>query len=448
LKRAPGAAICAVSSQTAAAVRARIGAGCARGLRGMRASGAHRSLGGARAGRFHPVRPASCWGQMARLLHTADWHLGRAFHGEDLMAAQAAFVDRLVGLARTSEVDGIVIAGDLYDRALPPVDAVRLADEALSRLAEVAPVVLISGNHDSAARLGFGGRLLARAGVHVATEPARIGEPVELAGALLYPLPYLEPDLVRETLGADERSHAAVTAAAMARVRADIAARGAGAAGGGAPVVVVAHAFVAGAAGSDSERDLAVGGAAHVGPAVFDGADYVALGHLHGPQVVGGGLGRYAGSPLAFSFSEKDHRKSVALVTVEPGRAGAETELVQLPIPRPLATIRGTLDELLADPRLREAEGAWVQATLTDPVRPSDAMERLRRRFPNAVVLAFDPQGDTAAIGDSYQRLRGLDDDELVRRFVADVRGSDADDDELGLLRDALTARRVAEAVA
>lgn len=385
---------------------------------------------------------------MARLLHTADWHLGRAFHGEDLMAAQAAFVDHLVGLARTSQVDGIVIAGDLYDRALPPVDAVRLADEALSRLAEVAPVVLISGNHDSAARLGFGGRLLARAGVHVATDPARIGEPVELAGTLLYPLPYLEPDLVREELGAGERSHAAVTAAAMARVRADVAARGAGGAAGGAPVVVVAHAFVAGAAGSDSERDLAVGGAAHVGPAVFDGADYVALGHLHGPQIVGGGLGRYAGSPLAFSFSEKDHRKSVALVTVEPGRAGAETELVQLPVPRALATIRGTLDELLADPRLNDREGSWVQATLTDPVRPSDAMERLRRRFPNAVVLAFDPQGAMAAAGDSYQRLRNLDDDELLRRFVADVRGSDADDDELTLLRDALTARRVAEAVA
>jgi DNA repair protein SbcD/Mre11 len=387
---------------------------------------------------------------MARFLHTADWHLGRAFHGEDLLAAQASFVDFVVATAREQAVDGVLIAGDLYDRALPPVDAVRLADEALSRLAEVAPVVLISGNHDSAARLGFGTELFARAGVHVRTDPARIGAPVELAGALVYPLPYLEPDLVRETLGVQERSHAAVTEAAMARVRADAAARGAGRGGtaGGAPVVVVAHAFVAGAAGSDSERDLAVGGAAHVPPSAFDGADYVALGHLHGPQVVGGGLGRYAGSPLAFSFSEATNRKSLALVTVGAGSGPAEAELVPLPVPRPLATLRGTLDELLADPRLREHEGAWVQATLTDPVRPSDAMERLRRRFPHAVVLAFDPQGAAGSASDSYQRLRGLDDDELVRRFVADVRGSDADDDELGLLRDALTARRVAEAVA
>lgn len=382
---------------------------------------------------------------MARLLHTADWHLGRAFHGEDLLSAQAAFVDFAVSVARSERVDGIVIAGDLYDRALPPVDAVRLASDALARLSEVAPVLVISGNHDSAARLGFGAELLARAGVHVMTDPAAIGCAVEVGGALLYPIPYLEPDLVRESLGVAERSHAAVTAAAMERVRQDAARRGGGAAD--APVVVVAHAFVAGAAGSESERDLAVGGAAHVPPGVFAGADYVALGHLHGPQVVGGGAGRYAGSPLAFSFSEATQRKSVAVVEVG-GRAageGAGVELIPCPVPRRLATLRGTLDELLADPRLRDREDAWVQATLTDPVRPSEAMEQLRRRFPHAVALAFDPQGAAGAPGDSYQRLRGLGDDELVRRFVADVRGSEADDDELELLRDALTARRIAE---
>lgn len=399
---------------------------------------------------------------MARFLHTADWHLGRAFHGEDLLRSQAAFVDFAVEVARSSRVDGILLAGDLYDRALPPVDAVRLASEALARLAEVAPVVVISGNHDSAARLGFGAELFARARVHIATDPAGIGTPVPVGGALVYPLPYLEPDLVREPLGVEERSHAAVTAAAMERVRADVAARGAGAAAGGAPVIVMAHAFVAGAAGSESERDLAVGGAAHVPPGVFAGADYVALGHLHGPQVVGGGAGRYAGSPLAFSFSEATQRKSLAIVEVGADAAGgasgadapgagagaARVELIPAPVPRALATLRGTLDELLADPRLRDREEAWVQATLTDPVRPSDAMERLRARFPHAVVLAFDPQGDAGSPSDSYQRLRGLDDDELLRRFVADVRGSDADDDELSLLRDALTARRVAEAVA
>jgi DNA repair protein SbcD/Mre11 len=376
-----------------------------------------------------------------RLLHTADWHLGRAFHGEDLLSAQAAFVDFLVDAARASDVDGVLIAGDLYDRALPPVDAVRLASEALARLAEVAPVVAISGNHDSAARLGFGAELLARAGVHVRTDPLSVADPVPLGDGRVYAVPYLEPDLVREAMGVEERSHAAAMGAATGRIRADVAARGSG------PVVVMAHAFVAGGMPSESERDLTVGGAANVPAFAFDGADYVALGHLHGPQVVGGGLGRYAGSPLAFSFSEAGQAKSVAVVDVTAG-ALPLVELLPTPVPRALANLRGTLDELLADPRLADREGAWVQATLTDPVRPADAMERLRKRFPHAVALAFDPQGARDLPGDSYQRLRGLDDDELVQRFVSDTRGRAADDDELALLRDALTARRVAELAA
>jgi exonuclease SbcD len=380
-----------------------------------------------------------------RLLHTADWHLGRAFHGEDLLGAQAALVDFVVDAARGAGVDGVLIAGDLYDRALPPVDAVRLADEALTRLAEVAPVVVISGNHDSAARLGFGAGLLARADVHLRTDPLAAGSPVALGDGLIYPVPYLEPDLVRAALGVEERTHAAAMRAAMDRVRADVAARGSGPTR--APVVVTAHAFVAGGMPSESERDLAVGGAATVPALAFDGADYVALGHLHGPQMVGGGLGRYAGSPLALSFSEAGQAKSVAVIEVVAG-ALPLVELLPCPVPRPLANLRGTLDALLADPRLADAEGAWVQATLTDPVRPADAMERLRRRFPHAVALAFDPQGAGSRPEDSYQRLRGLDDDELVQRFVSDTRGREADDDELALLRDALTARRVAEAVA
>lgn len=376
-----------------------------------------------------------------RLLHTADWHLGRAFHGEDLLGAQAAFVDFLVDAARAAAVDGVLVAGDVYDRALPPVDAVRLADEALARLAEVAPVVLISGNHDSAVRLGFGARLLARASVHVATDPRAAGVPLPVGDGWVYPIPYLEPDLVRETLGVEERSHAAAVSAAMARVRAD-------AAGRSGPVVAMAHAFVAGGAPSESERELAVGGASSVPASAFEGVDYVALGHLHGPQVVGGGAGRYAGAPLAFSFSEAGQTKSVAVVELTAPGALPLVELLPVPVPRPLATLRGTLDELLADPRLADHEDAWVQATLTDPVRPSDAMERLRRRFPHAVALAFDPQGAEASPDGGYRRLRGLDDDELVQRFVADTRGEPADDDELALLRDALTARRVAELAA
>jgi exonuclease SbcD len=371
-----------------------------------------------------------------RILHTADWHLGRSFHGESLLDAQAAAVDHVVETARAERVGAVVIAGDLYDRALPPVDAVRLADDALRRLSEVCPVVVISGNHDSAPRLGFGSGLLARAGLHVRTDLAALAQPVVLDGAWIYGIPYLEPDLARTPLGCEGRGHGPVLEAAMDRVRADLARRPAG-----TRAVVVAHAFVAGAAPCDSERDLAVGGAATVSAATFAGADYVALGHLHGPQRIGS-RARYSGSPVAFSFSEARHRKSLALVDLDSG----EAQLAEVPVTRGLAVLRGTLETLLTDPALVVHERDWVEATITDPARPADAMERLRRRFPGAVLLTFEPEGAAAADCGSYaERLRGLDDQQLLASFVRDVRGAEAGEEELILLRDALTAGRVAE---
>jgi exonuclease SbcD len=366
-----------------------------------------------------------------RVLHTADWHLGRPFHGDSLLDAQAAAIEFTVSVARDASVDAILIAGDLYDRALPPVDAVRLADEALCRLSEIAPVVVISGNHDSAPRLGFGAALLDRAGVHVRTAVSGVGTPVELDGGVVYAIPYLEPDLVREELGASERGHAAVMQAAMERVRRhDV------------PCIVMAHAFVAGARPSDSEREISIGGSAVVPPFVFDRADYVALGHLHAPQAIGERI-RYSGSPVAFSFSEAGHAKTVAVVDAASGVA----ETVAVPVWRSLAVLRGTLDELLTEEAHAEAERCWVSATLTDAVRPVDAMERLRGRFPFAVLLAFEPVGGVETAGSSYaQRLRGLSDHELVSGFVRDVRGSDATPEEAALLEDALAAGRIREA--
>ncbi|MEA2340225.1 MAG: repair protein SbcD/Mre11, partial [Solirubrobacteraceae bacterium] len=347
-------------------------------------------------------------------------------------------------VVRSERVDLVVLAGDVYDRALPPVDAVELADDAFARLAASrAAVVVSSGNHDSPARLGFNARLADAAGVHLRTRWQDVGSPVLLSDehgpVAVHAIPYLEPDAVRTAWQLPERSHEAALTSAMARVTADLAERP------GTRSVVLAHAFVAGAAPSASERDLAVGGAASVPASTFAGVDYVALGHLHAPQRVGAN-GRYAGSPVAFSFSEAGHEKSVCMVEV-----GEEvvTRVVACPVARPLARLRGTLDELLADPAHRAAEDAWVQVTLTDPTRASDAMERLRRRFPHTAALLFDPQGATAGADGTYAaRLRGLDDDGLVARFVADVRGTEADQDELALLRDALAAQRVREAVA
>ncbi|MEW1697316.1 exonuclease SbcCD subunit D [Streptomyces sp. NPDC091278] len=378
-----------------------------------------------------------------RLLHTSDWHLGRSFHRVGLLEAQAAFLDHLVATVHEHRVDAVLVAGDVYDRAVPPLPAVELFDTALHRLAGAGvPTVMISGNHDSARRLGVGAGLIDRAGIHLRTDPAAVGTPVVLADehgdVALYGLPYLEPALVRERLGAEKAGHEAVLAAAMDRVRADLATRPAG-----TRSVVLAHAFVAGGEPSDSERDITVGGVAAVPAGIFDGVDYVALGHLHGSQTVTPRV-RYSGSPLAYSFSEADHRKTMWLVDLGPaapapeGSApapaapaprGAITSAVRLdcPVPRALARIRGRLDALLDDPALTRHETSWVEATLTDPVRPAEPMARLTERFPHALHLVFDPERTADDPALSYgARLRDRTDQQIAEDFVAHVRGGAA----------------------
>ncbi|HEX6919887.1 MAG TPA: exonuclease SbcCD subunit D [Actinomycetes bacterium] len=380
-----------------------------------------------------------------RLLHTSDWHLGRSFHREDLLGAQGRFVDFLVETVRAEAVDAVLVSGDIYDRALPSVDAVELCNDALRRLAATGVrVVLISGNHDSARRLGFGADLIDAAGIHLRTDPRRCGQPVLLAddagSVAVYGLPYLEPDAVRADLGCEARGHEAVLAAAMAQVRADLAARP------GARSVVLAHAFVAGGQASDSERDISVGGVSAVPPTTFAGVSYVALGHLHGAQRVADGV-HYSGSPLAYSFSEEHQPKGVLLVDL-PGRPGSpvSVEAVPTPVGRPLARVRGRLDDLLTGPEWEAHAGHYLQVTLTDPVRPREPMERLRARFPHVLVLGFDPEGGETARSESYAaRLHGRTDLQVATDFVAHVR-SDPDPAEAELLQRALESSRLAEA--
>ncbi|WP_272255981.1 exonuclease SbcCD subunit D [Streptomyces xanthophaeus] len=374
-----------------------------------------------------------------KFLHTSDWHLGRSFHRVNLLGAQSEFVDHLVATARAHEVDAVLIAGDVYDRAVPPLPAVELYDRALHRLAELGvPTVLISGNHDSARRLGVGAGLIDRAGIHLRTDPAGCADPVVLADVhgdvALYGLPYLEPALVKEEFGAAGVSHEAVLSAAMDRVRADLATRAPG-----TRSVVLAHAFVTGGQASDSERDIAVGGVEAVPASVFDGVDYAALGHLHGCQTINERV-RYSGSPLAYSFSEDGHRKTVWLIELGADGEITTAERIDTPVPRALARLRGPLDALLQDPAYEPYEDRWVEATLTDPVRPEDPMARLATRFPHTLSLAFDPEGREEDIGGSYaQRLKGRSDQEIAEDFVAHVRGGSghADDAERAVLQDA-----------
>ncbi|MFD7920830.1 exonuclease SbcCD subunit D [Streptomyces sp. NPDC059740] len=379
-----------------------------------------------------------------RFLHTSDWHLGRSFHRVSMLDAQRDFLDHLLETARTERVDAVLVAGDVYDRAVPPLAAVELFDQALHRLAELGvDTVMISGNHDSARRLGVGSGLMRRAGIHLHTDPASCATPVLLSDGhgevACYGLPYLEPAMCRDTLGAPESSHAAVLGAAMDRVRADLATRPAG-----TRSLVLAHAFVTGGEPSDSERDITVGGVASVPAGVFDGVDYAALGHLHGAQTLTDRV-RYSGSPLPYSFSEARHRKSMWLVDLDAeGRVTAER--VDTPVPRPLARLRGTLAELLADESLECHREAWVEATLTDAARPHEPMAQLARRFPHLLSLVFEPAAGADDDLSYAGRLRGRSDREVAEDFVAHVRsGRRADAHERKLLQEAFEAVRAGD---
>ncbi|MFD3933030.1 exonuclease SbcCD subunit D [Streptomyces sp. NPDC058614] len=376
-----------------------------------------------------------------RFLHTSDWHLGRRFHGEDLTDVQRKILDHICATARSEEADALLVAGDIYDRAIPSLDAVRLFSHALEQLADLGiPAIMISGNHDSAHRLGVGAGLLSKAGVHLRTDPAQAAVPVLLENehgpVAVYGVPYLEPALARDQLAAEAASHQAVLTSALDRIRTDLAGRSAG-----TRSVVLAHAFVTGASGCDSERDISVGGVAHAGASVFDGIDYVALGHLHGAQQVNGRI-HYSGSPLAYSFSETGHTKSLTLIDL-PAHAAPTVTRTDLPgeLRLPLARLTGRLEELLADPAHDDLAKAWLHVTLTDADRPYEPMARLRQRFPHTLHLEHIPTAIPGQATDTptyRERLHGRGDLDISHDFITVVRGTPPTEDEAILLQEAV----------
>lgn len=379
-----------------------------------------------------------------RLLHTSDWHLGRTFHGQSLLADQEAVLGALADLAVAHRVDVVLIAGDLYDRAVPSPEAVQCATRVLARIrAAGISIVAISGNHDSAPRLGAFAEFLAAGGLHLRTAAHRVGEPVLLgdpAGPVaFYPVPYLEPDLARTAWDLPApASHQSVLTAALQQARNDLAQRP------GTRSVVLAHAFVTGAAAGGSERSIAVGGVESVTAEVFDGFDYVALGHLHSAQRLTDRI-RYCGSPLPYAFSEAGQQKSAYLVDLD-ATGSVAVERLDLPVIRRLATVRGRLADILCSgPDLADA---YLSVELTDAVRPVEPMRRLREVFPHTLVAAWVPIGGSGSTG--TQRPAGVAhraDATLLTDFVTDARGSAPTPTEHTLIDQALAADRLLERV-
>jgi len=384
-----------------------------------------------------------------RILHTSDWHLGRTLHKVSLVDAQRSAMEQIVRIAEDEGVDLVVVSGDVFDHAVPSAEALELLESTLSRLVGIAPTVVTAGNHDSLRRLGYGSRLFTER-LFLRTRLDEIGRALTFADehgqVRVYPIPYLHPDTARHVLvdGPDQElpaTHMAVMTAAMRKVREDLASAGE------SRSVVLAHAWVAGAAATDSERDIAVGGLGTVASDVFTGVDYVALGHLHRPQEPSsprpGTYLRYSGSPLRYSFSEAAQEKSVSIVELDAQgvRSVRERSIDQ---PRAMANLRGLMAELLDPQEFVEAVDAWVSVTVIDDRRPTQMWPRIQQRFPHALLVRHEPAGGIrSASGGSVREQKPS---EVAGEFVKYVTNGEIRPDEARAFDDAVQTVRSQEA--
>lgn len=329
-----------------------------------------------------------------KLIHLSDLHLGKRVNEFSMLEDQQYILTEILQIIDREKPDGVMIAGDVYDKSVPSAEAVALLDDFLVRLAKRdLQVFLISGNHDSPERMAFGGRLMAQSGVHLAPVYDGKVSPITLTDEYgpvnLYLLPFLKPAHVRRCFPEREiLTYTDALAAAIEAMEVDPAQRN----------VLVTHQFVTGAARCDSE-EISVGGTDNVDVSVFEPFDYVALGHIHGPQQVGRETVRYCGTPLKYSFSEAKHQKSVTVV--ELGEKGAvSVRTVPLTPMRDLAELRGTYEELTfrgfydgtSYPR------DYVHITLTDEEDIPDAVSKLRIIYPNLMKLDYDNKRTRAGI--------------------------------------------------
>ena len=366
-----------------------------------------------------------------RFLHTADWHLGRIFHNFHLTDDQAYVLDQFIQVAEDVRPDAIIIAGDVYDRSVPPPEAVSLFDEVLTRLSlDIGvPVLVIAGNHDSPERLGFGDRVLARQNIRMVGQVAAHIEPVVLSdkdGPVYFcPLPYVEPAIVRERLAVDVHSHEQALRAALTELSSKVPP--------GARQVALAHAFVAGGSGSESERPLAVGAVAAVPPAVFEGFQYVALGHLHRPQSVGGEHIRYSGSLLKYSFDEAGHQKTITLVDMDrDGRVCLEP--ISLTPRRDVRCVTGHLEELLALGEKDANSSDYIAVTLRDSGPILDAIGKLRRVYPNVLQIERSEYALSEGLVVSQADHRRQSEADLFADFFRQATGQVLEDGEAATL--------------
>ncbi|MFM1842082.1 MAG: hypothetical protein RLZZ490_818 [Cyanobacteriota bacterium] len=318
-----------------------------------------------------------------KFLHTSDWHLGRQFHNVSLIEDQKHLLNQLLNYVEREAVDVVIIAGDVYDRAIPPTIAVDLLDETLNRICLdlKVPVIMIPGNHDSGDRLKFGASHFRQAGLHILGELTRITEPIRLPNCPIhfYAIPYTDPERVRSLFDVEVKTHDEAYQYLLEKItqNPDFDRH---------PNVLISHCFLDGCEESDSERPLAIGGAERVNYQPFTVFDYVALGHLHRPQFKGKESIQYCGSLLKYSFSEQHQAKGVTLVEMDELGLQSVKRLPLTPL-RNMRVIEGEFQQILKDGKSDPNADDYVQIRLTDSHAILDPMNRLREVYPNVLEL-------------------------------------------------------------
>ena len=320
-----------------------------------------------------------------KFIHLSDLHLGKRVNEFSMLEDQKYILLQILQIIKSEKPDGILIAGDIYDKSIPPAEAVQLFDDFLTRLAELAvQVFIISGNHDSAERIAFGSRLMGASGIHMCPVYDGTVTSFTMEDAIgpvnIYLLPFLKPAHVRRFFpDASIETYTDALRTVIGSIDLQKEQRN----------LAVTHQFVTGAARSESE-DLTVGGTDNVDAEVFEAFDYVALGHIHGPQKISRDTVRYCGTPLKYSFSEVNHKKSVTIVELfEKGRVEIRTE--ELTPMRDLREIRGTWDQVTLKANYEKTNTQdYMHVTLLDEEDIPDAAAKLRVIYPNLMKLDYD----------------------------------------------------------
>ena len=369
-----------------------------------------------------------------KIIHTGDWHIGKLVHGVHMTDDQKHILKQLVEIIEKEKPQVLVIAGDIYDRSIPPVEAVELLDETLSDiiLKQDISIIAIAGNHDSPDRLGFASKILTDRGLHIRGNISGEINPVRVEDQYgwvdFYPVPFAEPAVIREVYGNHEiRTHDHAMKAVLGRIvdNMDSDSRN----------VCISHAFVMGAEvleTSESERPLSIGGSEYVNVDYYEDFDYVALGHLHRPQKVKHEKIRYSGSLLKYSFSEARQKKSITIVDMD-RQGNIEYELRELKPLRDLRIIKGDLKSLM-DRQIYSLGNTddYIMASLTDRGELMDPIGRLRAIYPNILRLEreqFDREAgeDKTSAGDEFSQKNPV---ELFCEFYENMSGEEFDGDK------------------